>query len=174
MYLALILFSYSLQDPSWSSYQHPDKINNWGGLIGAYISDLILFMFGASIKILPLLIFVKALRIGNPALSLISLVGMIVIASVYESIFLNMNISLPHHLGGVVGSTLAGKLIEFLEMQNALKENLQILLLLSYVYLLSQYLGFSWLKLVELIGYFIEYPFVRLGIFLDKFLDRLK
>ena len=47
VYFVLILASYSPADPSWSHSigGHP-AIGNWGGTLGAYLSDMLLYLFG--------------------------------------------------------------------------------------------------------------------------------
>ncbi|AMO96061.1 ftsK/SpoIIIE family protein [Collimonas fungivorans] len=47
-YLIIIFASYSQQDPGWSHGARVSGIHNWGGRVGAWISDLMLFVFGAS------------------------------------------------------------------------------------------------------------------------------
>lgn len=180
----MILFSYSLKDPSWSSYRSTSSIRNLGGATGAYLSDWMLFMFGASIKLLPFLLFFRGvgivsyvdefkIKIGHDRglfLIVLSLALMVFIASLYESLFLlnRLTVSLPYHQGGLVGSTLA----EYFGRYGG--DLLQVILIGCYLYLLSLFLDFSWLKMAELIGYLLEYPFLKLHLLLNEFLNRLK
>ncbi|WP_394778847.1 DNA translocase FtsK [Undibacterium sp.] len=48
VYLILILISYAKADPGWSHASIVPQIHNIGGRVGAWISDLLLFIFGAS------------------------------------------------------------------------------------------------------------------------------
>jgi len=48
LYLLLILFSYSKADPGWSHASAVPRLGNWGGRIGAWLADLLLFIFGFS------------------------------------------------------------------------------------------------------------------------------
>ena len=48
LYLLLVLFSFHKGDPGWSHSVAADRIENAGGVIGAYVADLLLFMFGLS------------------------------------------------------------------------------------------------------------------------------
>lgn len=73
--LALILFTFSLvmllslisyhpQDPSWSFYDtHPQKIHNFLGIVGSYLSDLLFQIFGLSSFLLVLIFFQFAIRL---------------------------------------------------------------------------------------------------------------
>ena len=47
-YLIIIFASYSKVDPGWSHASVVTHLNNWGGRIGAWIADLMLFIFGFS------------------------------------------------------------------------------------------------------------------------------
>ena len=47
-YLTLILFTYSPEDPSWSHASSATQPLNWGGVTGAWIADLLLYIFGFS------------------------------------------------------------------------------------------------------------------------------
>ena len=48
VYLVLILASFSRTDPGFSFSSGAARVHNWGGRTGAYISDLMLFVFGFS------------------------------------------------------------------------------------------------------------------------------
>jgi len=46
--LALILLTYDRADPGWSNSGPPREIHNAGGRVGAWLADLLLYLFGAS------------------------------------------------------------------------------------------------------------------------------
>jgi len=48
VYLILILLTYFKVDPGWSHSQIQPRILNWGGRVGAWLSDLLLYVFGLS------------------------------------------------------------------------------------------------------------------------------
>ncbi|MBC7416197.1 MAG: DNA translocase FtsK 4TM domain-containing protein [Herminiimonas sp.] len=48
LYLVLILASYTRSDPGFSFSTAVPRVHNWGGRTGAYVSDLLLFVFGLS------------------------------------------------------------------------------------------------------------------------------
>jgi len=48
LYLIIILFSYTRTDPGFSFSTGVMKVQNWGGRTGAYVADLLLFVFGFS------------------------------------------------------------------------------------------------------------------------------
>src|SRR3979490_2185577 len=48
LYLALILFTFNKADPGWSHSASVEQIRNSGGRVGAWLSDVLLFIFGFS------------------------------------------------------------------------------------------------------------------------------
>jgi DNA segregation ATPase FtsK/SpoIIIE, S-DNA-T family len=48
VYLILILSTYSKDDPAWTHANQVLMLNNWGGRVGAWVADLMLFIFGFS------------------------------------------------------------------------------------------------------------------------------
>ncbi|HEV7618446.1 MAG TPA: DNA translocase FtsK 4TM domain-containing protein [Burkholderiaceae bacterium] len=48
VYLILILSTYSKDDPGWTHANQVLTLNNWGGRVGAWVADLMLFIFGFS------------------------------------------------------------------------------------------------------------------------------
>ncbi|HYD62364.1 MAG TPA: DNA translocase FtsK 4TM domain-containing protein [Noviherbaspirillum sp.] len=48
VYLVLVFLTYSKADPGWSQANVVPQIQNWGGRIGAWLADLMLFIFGFS------------------------------------------------------------------------------------------------------------------------------
>ena len=47
-FLAMILLTYSSNDPAWSQSNQVEHIANWGGRFGAWFADLMLYIFGKS------------------------------------------------------------------------------------------------------------------------------
>jgi S-DNA-T family DNA segregation ATPase FtsK/SpoIIIE len=63
-FLILCLYSFHPQDPSFNLYQPvPAKIHNLGGLIGAYLSDILWQVFGFSSFLLPIALLVRGISI---------------------------------------------------------------------------------------------------------------
>jgi len=63
-FLILCLYSFHPQDPSFNLYQSaPTKIHNLGGLIGAYLSDILWQVFGCSSFLLPIALLVRGISI---------------------------------------------------------------------------------------------------------------
>jgi S-DNA-T family DNA segregation ATPase FtsK/SpoIIIE len=48
VYLLLIFLTYDKADPGWSHSLQASTIHNAGGVVGAYVADLMLYLFGVS------------------------------------------------------------------------------------------------------------------------------
>ncbi|MBA3696578.1 MAG: DNA translocase FtsK 4TM domain-containing protein, partial [Methylotenera sp.] len=49
LYITVILFTYHSEDPSWSHMAADNaSIHNSGGSVGAWVSDMLLYLFGFS------------------------------------------------------------------------------------------------------------------------------
>src|SRR4051794_32433950 len=48
VYLVMILSSYSRLDPGWTHDNAVTRLHNWGGHAGAWLADVMLFVFGIS------------------------------------------------------------------------------------------------------------------------------
>lgn len=63
-FLILCLYSFHPQDPSFNLYQpDPSRIHNLGGLVGAYLSDILWQVFGCSSFLIPVALLVMGISI---------------------------------------------------------------------------------------------------------------
>ena len=63
LFVALSLMSYQPLDPSFNSWRTKAEVANWCGLLGSFLADGLLQSLGASAWLLPLLLFVSAVRV---------------------------------------------------------------------------------------------------------------
>ena len=160
-FLALILFTFNLNDASWSHSGGSETItSNAGGVAGAWISDILLSVFGFSAWLWVLLAFCAVWLVyqrldvvahdSKPPLVL-NIIGffMLLIAScALESGHL---VALPAHLpavaGGMLGSSLDGLLQSLLGFIGS-----SLLLLVMWLAGFSLFTGWSWILITEKIG----------------------
>ena len=161
LYLFASLFSFSPDDPSWSqagSLTAP--IHNWGGRVGAWLSDMLLYLCGYVAYLLPLILGAVAwiALFGmdtdgdgdadlGPALRLIGMVGFLISST--GLLFLR-GVSAEHFSagpGGILG-TLVGK--SLLGGFGSLGGNLFLLALFLVSVTLAT--GLSWFAVMERIG----------------------
>ncbi|TDK68063.1 DNA translocase FtsK [Sapientia aquatica] len=62
VFLAMILLTYSVTDPAWSQSNQVDHYMNWGGRLGAWCADLMLYVFGKSAWLWFLLLGISVVR----------------------------------------------------------------------------------------------------------------
>jgi S-DNA-T family DNA segregation ATPase FtsK/SpoIIIE len=165
--LFLILISYDQNDPAWSNNSGGD-IKNLGGRAGAFIADLLLFVFGAS-AYWWVVLFARRVTQGwtkianpnwlqdyqnaenksspliKPESILVRWLGflMTLISSVtLESIRLHsLKMSLPNnHPGGILGEMIGDPLQDFLGFTGS-----TLFLLIVFFAGLSLFFHFSWL-----------------------------
>ena len=176
--LFLILVTYHQADPAWSN-NSGGAIKNLGGRAGAYLSDLLLFIFGVSaywwIIFFARRVFAGWQKIAHPALPdvpletpefikdswLVRWLGflMTLFSSVaLESIRLHsLTIPMPNQPGGVLGEAIGEPLQNLLGFTGA-----TLLLLLIFFAGLSLFLHFSWIVFTERVVRRLELGFMKL------------
>ena len=165
LYLALVLATYHPDDPGWSFSGKGGVLHNKGGIVGAYIADLLLYVFGLAAWWWVGLAAYAVLRIYNKietwslidrrhfAVSLAGFVLLLAACAALEALRMHsMKIALPLMPGGALGSVLAnatGKAFGF--------TGGTLVLLVVAVASFSLFTGLSWLRLSEKIGGAIEW-----------------
>ncbi|MDV6344950.1 DNA translocase FtsK [Nitrosomonas sp. Is37] len=164
LYLILIFISFNRADPGWSHSDHIDQIGNAGGRAGAWLADLLLYLFGASawwwvVFFLSAILWsyrrIDITSIFDPRALLISLTGFMTLltaSSGFESLRFNtINISLPLVPGGVLGEILSKNLSLMLGFTGT---SLIFIILMAIGF--SLFSGLSWIRITEKIGETIE------------------
>lgn len=167
LFLLLIFVSYTPHDPAWSHSETHVATSNFGGAVGAWVADFLLYFFGFSAYIFPLsaAFFLVPVRIKrgvfslHPALRVIGFVVLLISLSTLENIiFFAHHLLLPDQPGGVLGVVVATV------MQHALGHTGSVLLLLvGFMAGVSLLTGLSWLFVCEVLGHWVEYVGYLLG-----------
>jgi len=169
-WLGLVLATWSPSDPGWSHSVHTVGAQNGGGMLGAYVSDLLLFLFGYSswlwVALLAQRVAVGFYRLTNSLLPNLKLevlprirwevgIGFVLLflgAMGIEAQQLQaLGASLPSGAGGELGKLLSAALSQGVGVTGC-----TLLLLVFIAVGASLFLGFSWLHLFERVGLFIE------------------
>ena len=164
LYIGLILFGYSKADPGWSHAAQVERIANPGGRVGAWVADLLLYLFGFSAWwwVLFLLFLVawgyrrlEGIFHTDRRPFFIALSGFIVLIAAsggLESLrFHSMKTPLPLEPGGMLGVEVGRLFSQFFGYTGG-----TLLLLALFAAGLSLFTGLSWLKLIERIGALLE------------------
>ncbi len=171
VYLILIFLTYSPADPSWSHASVVPKLHNLGGRAGAWLADLLLFIFGFSAWWLCIfslrLVWLGYRRLSQRFLlkkepepehrheNVIRGIGffLLMVGSValeYLRMY-SLKASLPNAPGGVLGKLIGSAAQEAFGFMGA-----TLLLLLLFGLGFSLFFHVSWLGVAERIGETIE------------------
>lgn len=160
LFLLLSLVTYHNTDPGWSSTGDVTQVANAGGRAGAWLSDLILYLFGYIAFIFPFLliyagwIFLRALP-DSPAFDLrafaLRSAGFVLLmlgASGLASLqFGAYHAHLPYSAGGILGDIVAPQLVAEFNLTGS------TLLLVAILCMgITLFTGLSWLWLMDHTG----------------------
>ena len=169
LYLLLILITYNKADPGWSTAASVAAVANKGGRAGAWLADVLLYIFGSSAYWWSLLLFARVaagyrrmsfltMHPGaelppDPAALRVAGFGVLLVASsgIEALRFYSHKLQLPLAPGGVIGNLLANSANEVLGFTGA-----TLALLVLFAVGLSLFTGWSWLTIAESIGLGLE------------------
>ena len=170
LYLSLILFTFDVRDPGWSRASDFADIHNAGGRAGAWLADVLLYIFGLSaywwVVFLVYAVIWGYRRLDGTSISdrrpfLVALAGFVLLIAASSGIealrLYSLKASLPLEPGGMLGLTLQKVLFTGFGFTGA-----TLILLTVWAVGLSLFTGVSWLSMLEAIGAGLEcgYAFV--------------
>jgi S-DNA-T family DNA segregation ATPase FtsK/SpoIIIE len=161
LYITIILFTYDREDPSWSHMAADNNIiHNSGGSVGAWLSDMLLYLFGFSAWWWAVLAFyamwfvylkLEVVDQSRQPFLLLNFIGfsILLIAScaLEAGHLINIAASLPLVPGGMLGSSVDSGLRAMFGYTGS-----SMLLLAMFVVGLSLFTGWSWIMLTEKLG----------------------
>jgi S-DNA-T family DNA segregation ATPase FtsK/SpoIIIE len=123
IYLGLSLYSYSMWDPSFSNYTKAPAMN-YGGIVGAYLSDLAMSSVGISSFALPVFLLAYGIRrILSKNRHKTYLVGVLLFifsSSLMVSLLLStFHLNIEPDTGGMVGKVFSGFLKKYISLPGA-------------------------------------------------------
>jgi DNA segregation ATPase FtsK/SpoIIIE, S-DNA-T family len=158
LYLALVFLTYSRSDPGWSHSATEAGARNAGGVLGAYVADIFLYLFGLSaywwVALCAAAVVWGYRSIQPKALGLaLSGFALLVLASCsLEALRLHsLGAELPFSPGGVIGGAAGGGLSVALGFTGA-----TLVLIAVAAVGLSLFTGLSWLTISEYVGFGLE------------------
>lgn len=154
----LALISYHPADPGWSHSTHTKRVLNYGGAAGAWIADILLYLFGYLAYLFPLLVIYSGWwvfsgewpRKPEPVYLATRFTGFILTVaggSGLATLHFSDPGSLPLDSGGIFGSLMSYGLVGVF---NALGGTLFLLILFLTGFTLLT--GLSWLSLMDTTG----------------------
>lgn len=169
VFLTIVLFTYQPTDPAWSHAGSQAQVQNAGGNVGAWVSDLMLYVFGFSAWWWVVLVFyamwlvylkLEAVKLSlddDPSNDLeISYLrynflgfALVLVAScaLEAGHLLNLPADLPLAQGGMLGSAIDGLLRNMFGYTGS-----SMVLLVMMVVGFSFFTGWSWIMITEKLG----------------------
>ncbi|MBK9161805.1 MAG: DNA translocase FtsK 4TM domain-containing protein [Nitrosomonadales bacterium] len=170
LYLSISLYGYHRADPSWSNTASGALTVNPGGVLGAYLSDLLFYLSGFSAWWWVVLMLERiwagyhnlaADSIFDKRALWVSVAGFLVLllaSSALEAIRLHtLQVTLPLAPGGMLGIMLGDALTRMLGFTGA-----TLLLLALMATGFSVFSGLSWLRFMDRLGALLESAFLWL------------
>ncbi|MCM2289099.1 MAG: DNA translocase FtsK 4TM domain-containing protein [Sulfuritalea sp.] len=180
LYLGLVLWGFDRADPGWSHAAMVESIANPGGRFGAWLSDLLLYLFGFSAwwwVALPLFLLawgyhrLSHLFGGDRRSLLIAIAGfmLLLLASCgLEAMrFWSLKLALPLAPGGMLGMEVGRLTTQFLGYTGG-----TLILLVLAMIGFSLFTGASWITIAEKSGVLLEGVYVGLRSLWDSWQDR--
>ncbi len=172
--------TYDPLDPAWSRQSALEDASNAGGVVGAHISDVLLYLFGISawwIVLAGTLLVVRAYRhtarriTENPKVVLLVTTGLALLvfsSAAFEGLRLySAHFELPGKPGGIVGGEIA--LISSSAF-GFIGSTLMFLILMAVG--ISLVSGISWITISEKVGYWLEWTALRIWQGWESWRDR--
>ncbi|MDX1353032.1 MAG: DNA translocase FtsK 4TM domain-containing protein, partial [Thiomicrorhabdus sp.] len=179
-FLFIVLFSYSPADAGFDSVGERQVVENYGGQTGAWISSMLLYVFGVFGFLIPFGILLAGwvtlkIRTGNELdylrfiLSLLGLLLMISSGAGLANLYMHPDtlITLPYSAGGVLGYELSNALVRSVDLLGA-----TLILLVLFAVAFSMLSSCSWLTIIEFTGEAaVKLSDKVTGLFKDKILE---
>ncbi len=167
LYLLIVLFTYNQGDPGWSHSLRDPGIRNAGGMVGAYLADLLLYLYGVSAYWW--VVFCAALvgwgfrriesvpetdRRSYVVIGIGFLVLLIASCGIEYLRLYSLKVTLPLAPGGMIGAIAGSAASRLLGFTGG-----TLVLLLTFAAGLTLFTGVSWLTVIEKLGAALEFAF---------------
>ncbi|WP_110647472.1 DNA translocase FtsK [Salinicola peritrichatus] len=160
VFLLLALFSYNPADPGWSHSGPDQSIANWMGRIGAWLSDVLYSLFGASALWWPGMFGLGAWRLmrqhqvqiaWDPMSLAVHTGGLLLLLMSTTTLgdlhFYNPASDLPNQAGGILGKGIAGSLTLLVGIHGT-----TLIAIAAFMCGFTLFTGMSWLTVMDELG----------------------
>jgi|RhiMethySRZTD1v2_1073278.scaffolds.fasta_scaffold13058_4 S-DNA-T family DNA segregation ATPase FtsK/SpoIIIE len=164
LYLLLVLYTYHKADPGWSHSTGAATVANAGGRVGAWLADVLLYLFGISaywwVVLCGFLVAwgFRRIETGGEAdrrSHIVAGIGFMLVLAASAGIeairLYTLKAALPHAPGGILGDVVGNSMAQALGFTGA-----TLILLAAFAAGLSLFTGISWLALIERLGTWSE------------------
>ncbi len=161
LYIVVILATYHREDPSWSHMAAENAIvQNGGGYVGAWVSDMMLYLFGFSAWWWAVLAFyamwlvylkLEVVEGSNKPFLLFNFIGFGILLTASSALetghLVSLPAAVPDEAGGILGVAVDGLLRSLFGYTGS-----SMILLAMLVVGFSLFTGWSWIMLTEKFG----------------------
>ncbi|MEG3115381.1 DNA translocase FtsK 4TM domain-containing protein [Salinicola sp. 4072] len=160
VFLLLALFSYTPTDPGWSHSGPDQSVSNWMGRIGAWLSDVLYSLFGASALWWPGMFGLGAWRLmrqtqvqiaWDPMALAVHTGGLVLLLMSTTTLgdlhFYNAASDLPNQAGGILGRGIAGSLGSLVGVRGT-----TLIAIAAFMCGFTLFSGMSWLTVMDELG----------------------
>ena len=158
LFFIIALVTFSNEDAGWSHSGSTQTISNACGVVGAWVSDFVLSIFGLMAYLFPAmilwhgyLVYTQAEKQGGKFILAIRWIGFIATIIAGSAIFylhiLRLHIELPGSTGGILGQEVGEALLVVLG-----DSGVTLLLLAIFLAGITLFTGLSWVALLDFVG----------------------
>jgi len=160
IYLLVSIASWHPDDPGWSSAGHVDRIANQGGVAGAWIADVLLYLFGFMAYLFPVMmgyagwLVYRGLKVGSGEFDMhhatIRAAGCVVAVCAgcgLATLHYQGGAALPVDAGGIIGSVVGSGLAGLVNPVGG-----TLFLLALFLTGITLFTGLSWLDVMDVTG----------------------
>ncbi len=157
-YILIALSSFSASDPGWSQSNFDGDINNLTGAVGAWLADVLFYIFGYTAYIIPVIIALtgwllfkrthKLLEIDYFSVGLRLIGFLLIVFSLAALGSMNANGLYEFSAGGVAGDVIGQAMLPYF---NQLGTTLLLLCFVGAGFTLLT--GISWLTVIDMTGF---------------------
>ena len=160
IYLLVSIWSYHPGDPGWSNAGHVDRIANLGGVAGAWIADILLYLFGFMAYLFPVMIgyagwlVYRGLKAATVELDVhhatIRAAGCVVAVCAgcgLATLHYHGSAAFPVDAGGIIGSIVGSGLAGIVNPIGG-----TLFLLALFLTGVTLFTGLSWLEVMDVTG----------------------
>ncbi|KAA0016257.1 DNA translocase FtsK [Salinicola corii] len=160
VFLLLALFSYTPTDPGWSHSGPDQSVSNWMGKIGAWLSDVLYSLFGASALWWPGMFGLGAWRLmrqtqvqiaWDPMALAVHTGGLLLLllstTTLGDLHFYSAASDLPNQAGGILGRGIANSLTSLVGVRGT-----TLIAIAAFMSGFTLFTGMSWLTVMDELG----------------------
>ena len=158
LFFFIALVTFSIEDAGWTHSGSVQTISNACGVVGAWVADFVLSIFGLMAYLFPTmilwhgyLVYTRAEKLGGKFILALRWTGFIATIVAGSAIFylhiLRLQVELPGSTGGILGQEVGDALLLVLGNSGA-----TLLLLAIFLAGITLFTGLSWIALLDFVG----------------------